>query len=205
MPCPPPVDLHSTQRARRPSAAFPETPTCYRRGMLRPFLLHHAHPLTSAFTVRLSFVLLHALHLAQFKGRGKGGEVKSTGCQPWFTFSDTLCSDLQCTGLSIHQPCSEERFSPYRFGDFQGMFGSCSANHFVVDSLRGMMRRCWELGCLYPPSYILPKWQKQRRRICNHTALLYSTGIAISYTKKWSRGYCLPGSSSIHRILMNSR
>lgn len=45
VPCPPPVDLHSTQRAQCPVAAFPETPTCYHRGILRTFHLHDAHPL----------------------------------------------------------------------------------------------------------------------------------------------------------------
>lgn len=45
VPCPPPVDLHLTQRAQCPAAAFSETPTCYHRGILRTFLLHDTHPL----------------------------------------------------------------------------------------------------------------------------------------------------------------
>lgn len=97
VPCLPPVDLHSTHRARRPSAAFPETPTCFCGGMLSPFLLPHAHPLPPTHPPILC-PPVRAVWLS-LKARESGGEGESTGCQPWFTFSNTPCSDL-----SAHLP-----------------------------------------------------------------------------------------------------
>lgn len=72
--------IYTQHRAHYPSAASPEIPTCYPRGMLKPFLLTFAHPLAPTPLPVLCPPCMRSIWLS-LKAVGKGGEGKSTSCQ----------------------------------------------------------------------------------------------------------------------------
>lgn len=124
--------------------------------------------------------------------------------QPCFAFSSTA-QTCQHTSLHIHQPCSAKPFFPYCFGDFLGTLGSCSTNYSGVNSLQGMMRRCWELACqsLHPTFCPSGSSREGLQQYCT----TWCTPQAQTYPiwKKWRRWFCSPESSSVQKTLMNRR